>query len=213
MKLGVSRSTNEDNLRFASRLLKGIEHCVFFGTLLGLIRDGRLIEGDDDVDIYVASHERDRVITRLEEAGLAVDLEYEENTTPHFLQVRRHVAGETGLLDFYFVEVIPERQIVLDRWNFMGRPEKENTHLHVPMKLLFPASAFAFGDTEVMVPNDPGEAVQFIYGPSWNVPLSKDGGYYVQVINNVPKTFVGPTAKFRREVFRFLGQLGLLKFG
>ena len=30
-----------------------IEHFIFFGTLLGIVRDGQPIDGDDDIDFYV----------------------------------------------------------------------------------------------------------------------------------------------------------------
>ena len=43
------------SLTFFSKLLhkEEIEHFIFFGTLLGLTRDGMPIKGDDDIDFYV----------------------------------------------------------------------------------------------------------------------------------------------------------------
>ena len=54
MKTAISQVTNRENLLFVAELLNrsGINWCVFFGTLLGLVRDGDVIKGDDDIDIY-----------------------------------------------------------------------------------------------------------------------------------------------------------------
>ena len=35
----------------------GIRFCLAFGTLLGAVRDGSIIKGDEDVDIFVESEE------------------------------------------------------------------------------------------------------------------------------------------------------------
>ena len=47
---------NFSNLLFFTQLLDKIEHFVFFGTLLGLVRENNLIEGDDDIDLYVNNY-------------------------------------------------------------------------------------------------------------------------------------------------------------
>jgi hypothetical protein len=39
-------TANLNNLFFISKVLRNITHFVFFGTLLGLTRDGQLIDGD-----------------------------------------------------------------------------------------------------------------------------------------------------------------------
>ena len=52
-KKAVSLETNQENLSYFCKILEGIEYFVFFGTMLGLERDGGVIEGDDDIDFYV----------------------------------------------------------------------------------------------------------------------------------------------------------------
>ena len=57
-----SRSqVNIENLRFINEHLSAFEWFIFFGTLLGPIRDGRLIYGDDDIDIYVPHKNRQNI--------------------------------------------------------------------------------------------------------------------------------------------------------
>ena len=53
----ISVEENFLNLKFFSKIISKIEHFVF-GTLLGLVRDGNLIENDDDIDFYVNIKER-----------------------------------------------------------------------------------------------------------------------------------------------------------
>ena len=55
-QIQISAEENFLNLKFFSKIISKIEHFVFFGTLLGLVRDGNLIEGDDDIDFYVNIH-------------------------------------------------------------------------------------------------------------------------------------------------------------
>ena len=52
-KTAVSSYHNKHLLDLFSKHLSHLEHFVFYGTLLGLVRGGNPIEGDDDVDILV----------------------------------------------------------------------------------------------------------------------------------------------------------------
>ena len=130
----VSRATNEDNLLFFSSLLAEIEHFAFFGTLLGLVRDNKIIEWDDDVDIYVNSAARADLLQVLQKAGLKVPLDVFPNTTPYLLQVQRTVRGEVGLVDFYFYDADADPDYIWEKWNFRARPEKANAAIKIPKK-------------------------------------------------------------------------------
>ena len=61
----IPRRLNRDNLIQVSGLLIDVEHFVFFGGLLGIVRDGDIIEGDDDIDIYVNLKDRGKILTHL----------------------------------------------------------------------------------------------------------------------------------------------------
>ena len=52
-KTPVSSYHNKILVELFSKYLSHIEHFVFYGTLLGLVREGQPIEGDDDVDVLV----------------------------------------------------------------------------------------------------------------------------------------------------------------
>jgi hypothetical protein len=209
----VSRITNEDNLRFFSDLLVGIEHFVFFGTLLGLVRDNKIIEWDDDVDIYVNSNERDSLINVLRKAGINLALDEFPNTTPYILQVQRVVDGEVGLVDFYFYDADKDPDNIWENWNFAGRYKKPNTALKIPKDDIFPITRKSFEGIEVSIPSKAAELCVFLYGKNWNKPLAKGSEYKTKIVNNVPRVFVGKIGKAQRLFVQFLGVLKLLKVG
>ena len=42
-----------ENLKFFSKLLKEHNPFIFYGTLLGFVRDGSFIKNDDDIDFLI----------------------------------------------------------------------------------------------------------------------------------------------------------------
>ena len=53
---------NFSNLIFITNIISELEYFIFFGTLLGMVRENNLIENDDDIDIYVNLKERDQEV-------------------------------------------------------------------------------------------------------------------------------------------------------
>ena len=209
----VSRATNEDNLLFFSSLLAEIEHFAFFGTLLGLVRDNKIIESDDDVDIYVNSAARADLLQVLEKAGLKVPLDVSINTTPYLLQVQRTVRGEVGLVDFYFYDADTDPDYIWEKWNFRARPEKANAAIKIPKKNIFPIERKFYQGIEVSMPGDAAQLCVFLYGKSWNKPMAKRTDYETIIVNNVPRVFVGKLGRIQRRFVKILGTFRILKVG
>ena len=157
--------------------------------MLGLERDGELIEGDDDIDFYVPLRERSKLITRLSENGIFVDSEF-PNHTQYFFQVQRIIGGTTVLADFYLFEDIGNG-ILADKWNFAGTYEKANTTLHVPSKFVYPLRERAFLGFQVNMPKNSRALCKFLYGPMWNEKLRKGAEYRTVIWNNKPLVLVG----------------------
>ena len=53
MKIPIDQKYNEINLKELLPLFEKLEYFVFFGTLLGLIRENELLEYDDDIDFLI----------------------------------------------------------------------------------------------------------------------------------------------------------------
>ena len=54
-------------------MLKDAELLPFFGSRLGIAREGDLLKKDDDVDFYVRSSDRDKVIKAIAVSGFTID--------------------------------------------------------------------------------------------------------------------------------------------
>jgi len=202
MKQAVSQETNRANLRYTANLLNsaGIEWFIFFGTLLGLTRDNDVIKGDDDIDIYVDSRSRTRLIELLDQQGLVLDLTRKPNHTLHFLQIARTIEDEAGLIDFYFFDGEAKPNILIDRWNFLQKYTQSAKAIHVPKEFALPIERKLFWDTEINFPQKPRELCRWLYGEGWERPLSKSTEYEMVVEENTPKLIY----RLPRRIERFI---------
>jgi len=187
MKTAISQVTNRENLLFVAELLNrsGINWCVFFGTLLGLVRDGDVIKGDDDIDIYVPLEERSALIEALHREGF----EWRQdppNHSEYFMQIKREVDGEVGLIDFYFPDGAVLPGFLVDRWNFSASTASPKKFMHVPEGLVLPFQTCRLFDSNIRFPAQPIEAVEWLYGETWRTPISKESKYRMTMVHNTP---------------------------
>ena len=138
--------TNLDfSLTFFSKLLheKEIEHFIFFGTLLGLTRDGMPIKGDDDVDFYVNKIDFDKVCNALLSIGVNINHNAWPNHTKNFIQVNDNIDEKEIRVDFYFYDSVSDKDYLLEPWNFAGlapNATSVTTFLKVPKIFIYPIS-------------------------------------------------------------------------
>ncbi len=57
---------NFQNLLTVSSLLKKIEYFIFYGTLLGIVREKNIIKHDDDIDFMVNHKSKKKFIKKNE---------------------------------------------------------------------------------------------------------------------------------------------------
>lgn len=207
VKKPVSREANQENLAYFSKILEGIEHFAFFGTMLGLERDGALIEGDDDIDFYVPMRERSQLIARLAEHRVFIDFRKHPNNTPYFLQARRVIGGGEVLADFYLFEDFGNG-VLADRWNFGGDVSRPDKILHVPSKLVYPLQKREFLGHQVSLPHDVRALCEFLYGPWWNKRLQKGTDYRTLIWLNKPVVLVGKSEYIRFKIMTALKKIG-----
>ncbi len=179
---------NRKNLIDVSTALKGIEHFVFFGTLLGLVRDGDIIPHDDDVDFYAPIEQRDALIERLKATDFIIE-EGVPNHTDYFLQAYRLIDGVTTYVDFYLYQTDLIEGFIVDRWNYRGWLEDESTHLHIPKSLIYPLKTARFFDCDIAMPAQGDALCAFLYGADWRTPLRKNTEYSVRIDNNTPHCY------------------------
>ncbi len=185
MKEAKPQDLNRKNLIDVSTALKGIEHFVFFGTLLGLVRDGDIIPHDDDIDFYAPIDQRDALIERLKATDFVIE-EGVPNHTDYFLQAYRVIDGVKTYVDFYLYQSNSVEDFIVDRWNFPGTPDDESTHLHIPKSLIYPLKTARFFDCDIAMPAKGAELCAFLYGADWQIPRIKNSEYIININNNNP---------------------------
>ena len=85
MSAASRTQVNMDNLSFISENLLNYDWFIFFGTLLGAVREGHLIYGDDDIDLYVPYKNRQNIVDILVSNGCIIN----DDRCPYFLQLTR----------------------------------------------------------------------------------------------------------------------------
>lgn len=180
MKTEITQSVNRINFLRSYEIVKVFEAIPFYGTLLGLHRDGDIIPGDDDVD-YIAPI---AVREQLESAMIfaSYELSISELT---FSQFKKIIEGEEVLVDIYYYTLSGDGQYLIEAWNFNATPNDARTHYHIPQTLIFPLKEIEINSgATVRVPNDLDGICEFMFGLKWMIPYSKNNSDYVYLIND-----------------------------
>ena len=107
MIIPIDRKYNEQNMQEGLPILAGIEHFVFYGSLLGLIREGDLLEKDDDIDLLINMKHFDEVLERFDKHRGALEIKQEGNNLEecrYFRQATCIRDGGNTYVDFYFYD-------------------------------------------------------------------------------------------------------------
>ncbi len=139
---------------------KGLRFSLIFGTLLGAVRDNSVINGDEDVDVFVDSEEKLRsILPFLQENGLCLCRIIEKNL--YSFRDR----GSKSYIDVYF------KRSISGVWGW------RYCYLcwHVlPKKFIKQLSPIDFLGGSYLAPKRPVRFLEFWYGKTWKVPISGD---------------------------------------
>ena len=181
----ITQEENENNLVFFLKLFNKVEYFIFFGTLLGITRENRLIEEDDDIDFYVNFKDRDQLIDNIKKKNIVVDLTLSVNKSKYFLQLKREVNNKILITDFYFYQENIEKNFIIEQWNFEGGTNDQSKHLRIPKALIYPLKKISFKSQDMFIPQEGELICEFLYGRNWNKKLKKDLEYEIKVINGI----------------------------
>jgi len=191
IKNSLPLDNNIYSLKLFSELLikKNIEHCIFFGSLLGVTRDNALIEGDDDVDFYVNLKEREKVIAILDDLSVQIDFSKKPNNSSYFIQADFEHRNKRLRVDFYFYESDIDDNYIYERWNFEAKPKYEQFMLKIPKVFIYPLNKIESNYGCIYMPAHPELICEYLYGSRWKTPLKKNQEYQVRVMGGKPYMF------------------------
>jgi len=179
----VSKEINKKNLLEVCQILNDnhIDYSLFYGTALGIQREGDILSHDDDIDIIVNHLE----INRIDSLFLSTEFKKTVFVPGTFLQISRVVNGEISYVDFYSYQELDQNTLV-DKWNFRGILNNPNTYLHIPKNLLLPTKEYKYDKCIIRIPNDIDKICSFLYGTRYREKLIKEVDYTTNVVNNKP---------------------------
>lgn len=159
---------------------KNIEFTLFYGSLLGYVRDNDFLERDDDIDILIASKDASVVLNVLKNnPDIQIRREF-----AYFIQVG--IADIQASLEFYFYDLIWRDELLIT-WD--GNLVFSRQHI-------FPLKEILFHDYHIFIPNNSEKILEIIYGDNWRIPIDKSQ-YSWQAITKVKKL-----QKYRQKALR-----------
>jgi len=181
----IHKSYNIPNLKTILPKLNeaNMEYFMFYGSLLGCVREGSLLEMDDDIDILINAKHRNELYKIIEEDFDTIDTTQHPNHSPHFLQGTRMIGDKRTYIDFYLFDSEINKTNIIDRWNFWGRWEEPDYHLMIPKSLIYPIKKKTFEFGTCGIPAQEVETVKYLYGERWMHPSDK-GKQYTTIMKN-----------------------------
>ena len=179
----------------------GVEYWLCNGTLLGIIRDGKLIPWDNDLDIAIyKGNVRNRVINALISDGFLLIDDGDESSYVtfvldnqkvdiNFFEINNHVlesiwkvnrlSGVRGLL----TKIILKFGFQVPKMNFMWEFEGYS----VPREAIFPLKSIQIGENNYRVPHNSKQVLEHTYGKGWRIP-KRNYDWRSEGANNVKKS-------------------------
>lgn len=143
-------TTVRDWMASAVKRKCGVTLVLHAGTLLGYIRTGQGIEGDDDIDFLVWVDEMQKVKACIQELGFEISIDH-----PGFFNVNATVRHPQ--IDFYAIHR-PEAGIICSLWDKVMMLEAD---------VLPPVDATGY---DFKLPRRPENLLVQWYGDNWRVP-------------------------------------------
>ncbi len=148
--IGILKSFTDTHIKFV----------IFYGTLLGCIREKNFIDHDDDIDVLVNRNQKEELMNIIREKNIKTGIVYED--------IVQLYLGDSGPFDIYFYDELKDD--ILIKWDL------DILHSNDDM---FPLNKITFHGHEVYVPNHPENILREIYGDKWTVPKIKGSkGYF-----------------------------------
>ncbi len=133
---------------------------IGYGTLLGIIREGSCIDGDDDIDIVMNINNYDALKKILLDEGFEIEYGYDIGESRHILKTKgteQHVT-----IDFYMANVDPMGNFI-DVWE---KVVWSQCYTNMQTRELM---EYKWNSEKVYVPNNYIDKLKNRYG-NWEIP-------------------------------------------
>ena len=141
-----------------------IEYFIMFGTLLGYIRDGSIIDQDDDVDIYVHTSQYNKIKNLKLDKGWSFGIVSQNKIIQIYFENK-------SFADIYFYDMMKDGEHIIEKWNYNGIKYKKND--------IFPLKQAVLNGIDVYIPNKPVDITKYVYGERYTEKLRKDVDYSI----------------------------------
>lgn len=198
---GFSSTDLEATIVAVTRLLPAeITVFPFFGSLLGYTREGRPVEGDDDIDLFVRSQDFWIIVSTVVHSP-AFEIQLLSSSAP-FLLFRSKTGPKVPIAIHGYWS---RRDSIVDRWNFSGLPRVGFLQLRVAKKLLFPLEYRAeFG---LWMPAHPERLCRYLYGRNWRTPQTKSRDYKAVALIGQPVRLYGRAARVLQQTITLVKRI------
>lgn len=187
----IDRDVAFENLKVVVRVLHdaGIKVSPAYGTLLGIIRENNFIEWDEDIDLFILSEDKEKLLNafwRMREEGLEL---VRVERCDHLYSVMRK--GE--YIDFYIMDSIS--------------PEIRTGYGNLFMfeKYLTDLIDWDFRGVNISIPRQYEECLEFLYG-DWRTPVK-----YANFNQSKAKVFKANFKTFLKKLLPFKIRFKMLK--
>lgn len=170
---------NKNNLYKIIRLIKDLDYFLFFGTLLGDIRENNVIENDDDVDFLIKDSDVNILIKILKSNGFKVS-----GKKDFFVSFYNPKIRQSHTIDFY-IYFLEGENIIIPTSIYGNNFFKLKRHrLILKNNLFFPYIKNKVG---AKIPFQSNIIISKLYGKNWNQKLTKNKDYFIYFRNNQPR--------------------------
>lgn len=189
---------NNKNLNKISEIISDLDYFIFFGTLLGIIRDNNLISGDDDIDFLINEKDVSSLKKILHRNNFKITKETED-----YVSFRNVDLFEEHTIDFYKFYIEGTYVYIPGSFYSNCKLNLKRHNLKIPQNIMFPSYK---DELNLKIPKEPKKVLNYIYGKRWRESLKKNEEYFIYFKKNVPKIIYNTTLINILYLFRLLAE-------